>query len=537
MKNSFYISFIIAILYYVTGVISFKLLDGNHIVSMGIFAPEGIALAFALYYGKRVVGGIFIGQLFLAYTNHIETIPAFEIAIINTCEAVFAIYLFNKFKLSKELKTFRDILGLLVLIVFILQPFSAIFSNLALFVHNQSLPNGVVYSTFSWWFGNVMGQLLFTPFLLLFFTHYESDKLKEYIFYGVIYGCYLFFLEIILEISNPFMLMSLSLFVLILVIAKKGIIHGSYLSVVASILDSIFIYCGIGVFSRGNLIDNTIDFNLYILSHIVIVWMFGILLEERKNYEKHLKEKIAQEVQKNKEQQLMMLQQNRLAQMGELISMIAHQWRQPLNNISLVNQILITKYDMHKLDDEAIEYFKIHSKKQIELMSNTIDDFRNFFKNEDEKYNFVVNEVIKGAIDMVEPIFKKHNIKIEFLKQENMMSYGYTNALAQVLLNVLNNANDILSQSKVEQKIVTIRLENVGHNVVVLVEDNGGGIDEKIIDKIFDPYFSTKKDKNGTGLGLYMSKMIMEEQMQGNINVKNTDKGAMFMIVLKGMKI
>jgi len=537
MKNSLYLSFIVACFYYITGFISFKLLDGNHIVSMGIFAPEGIALAFALYYGKRVVGGIFIGQLFLAYTNNIEVIPAFEIATINTCEAIVAIYLFDKFKLSKELKTFRDILGLLILIVFILQPFSAIFSNLALLFHSQPLPNGVVYSTFSWWFGNVMGQLLFTPFLLLFFTHYESEKLKEYILYGLVYGFYLFFLEIVLKISNPFMLMSLSLFVLIFVISKKGIIHGSYLSVVASILDSIFVYFGIGVFSRASLIDNTIDFNLYILAHIVIVWMFGILLEERKNYEKHLKEKIAQEVQKNKEQQLMMLQQNRLAQMGELISMIAHQWRQPLNNISLVNQILVTKYDMNKLDDEAIEYFKTHSKKQIELMSTTIDDFRNFFKNEDEKYNFVVNEVINGAIDMVEPIFKKYKIKIEFIKQENMMSYGYTNALAQVLLNVLNNAKDILIQQEVEQKVVRIKLENVGTNIVVIVEDNGGGISEDILDKVFDPYFSTKKDKNGTGLGLYMSKMIMEEQMQGNISVRNTDEGARFMIVLKGMKI
>jgi len=532
VKKNILLVTVVAFLYYLSGVISLNLLDGNKIISVGVFIPEGIALAFAIYFGKKIIPGIFIGQFILAYTHFIPFVPALEISFINSIEAMMAIYLFDKFKLSKDIKVFRDILGLFILIIFILQPFSAILSNSMLLWDNQIASDDFYNSIFSWWFGNVMGQLLFTPFLLIIFSNYKNINIVEYILYGIGYSLYLFILEIVFDIQNAFLIMSLSISVIIFIIAKKDIVLGSFLSVIIAMSDHFFIHIGIGAFSSDSLLNNTINFNLYLLAHIIIVWLFGILFEERKRHESELKETIRKEVEKNKEQQLFMLQQNRLAQMGELISMIAHQWRQPLNNLSLINQLIIAKYQKDKLDDNIMEYFKDNSKKQIDLMSNTINDFRNFFKNEDKKQDFSLNEVISNAMEMTEPIFNKHKVSVLFDVTKEYMAFGLSNSLIQVILNIINNAKDALIENDIEDKKVKINIIEDENTIIISIKDNAGGIDEGIIDKVFDPYFSTKHSKNGTGLGLYMSKMILEEQMQWKLKVCNTKDGANFKIII-----
>ena len=523
----------IAMLYYIGGAVSLFLLDGNKIVTIGLFIPEGIALAFAIYFGKKVILGIFVGQFILAYTHDVCLFPALEVALINSLEAMLGIYFFKLFKFSKDIRTFKDIVGLFILIIFVLQPFSSILSSSALLFHHQIQESQFYSSMLSWWFGNVMGQLLFTPFLLLLFSNYKNINYREYFIYGISYSIYLYILEIVLHIQNAFLVMSLSISVIVFIIAKKNIVLGSFLSVIIAMSDYFFIYIGVGAFSSNSLMDNTIDFNLYVLAHIMIVWLFGILFEERKRYEKSLKDIIQKEVEKNKEQQLFMLQQNRLAQMGELISMIAHQWRQPLNNLSLVNQLIIAKFQKGGLDENVMEYFKESSKKQIDLMSNTINDFRDFFKNSDEKEEFCLNNVISNAIDMTEPIFKKYNIKVNFNQKETYYVSGYANGLIQVVLNIINNSKDALIEQDIDEKKIDIFIEeDEEENIIIAIKDNGGGIDEDIIDKVFDPYFSTKQSKNGTGLGLYMSKMIIEEQMQWKLKVSNTENGALFQIVI-----
>ena len=538
MGKSIILAVILSFLYFIAGMVSLGLIENHHIVSVGIFIPEGIALAFALYFGKRVIPGIFIGQFILAYEQSISFVASLEIAFINSFEAMLAIYLFKKFKFSNEIKSFRDILGLFIIIIFVLQPFSAILSNIALLLNYQIQYDDFYNALFSWWFGNIMGQLLFTPFLLIIFTNYKSVDFLEYFIYAIIYSVYLYVLEVVFDIENAFLVMSLSISVIIVVIAKKGIVLGSFLSVIIAMSDYFFIYIGIGAFSSGSLIDNTIDFNLYVLAHIMIVWLFGILFEEKKRHESLLEETIRKEVEKNKEQQLFMLQQNRLAQMGELISMIAHQWRQPLNNLSLINQIVANKFQKGKLDDNVMEYFKENSKKQIDLMSNTTNEFRNFFKNEDEKYEFSIVQVISNSIEMTEPVFKKFNILIEFNPEKTYLAYGYSNSLMQVILNIMNNAKDALIEKNIENKKINIDIveDEEENELIISIEDNAGGIDEEIMDKVFDPYFSTKQAKNGTGLGLYMSKMIVEEQMDWKLKVSNTNKGAKFYIVIKPYK-
>ena len=228
-----------------------------------------------------------------------------------------------------------------------------------------------------------------------------------------------------------------------------------------------------------------------------------------------------------------MIQQSRLAQMGEMIAMIAHQWRQPLNNLSLANQLLISKYDKNRLDDKAINYFRKNSKKQIELMSVTIDVFRNFFKSEKIKQRFCVNDTIKAILEMTEAIFMTNGIKINFRAQGAFYTFGYPNELGHAILNIINNAKDALMQRDREDKNIDIAIQELGDEVLICIEDNAGGIKGEIIGRIFDPYFSTKSSKNGTGLGLYMTKMIIEKKMDAKIIVANKKDGACFKIYLK----
>ena len=256
--------------------------------------------------------------------------------------------------------------------------------------------------------------------------------------------------------------------------------------------------------------------------------------EEKDKFNKSLEEKVKIEVEKNREQQLLMLHQSRLAQMGEMISMIAHQWRQPLNSLSVITQTTVFRYKMGTLDDEKMEYFDVNSKKIIKQMSETINDFRDFFKPEKEKVEFCINDIIIESIKIVEPIFKINNVKIIFreLKETDIYMLGYPNELGQAILNIINNAKDALMENSVDEKIVNITLDKNIDKIIICISDNAGGISSEIIDKIYDPYFSTKEGKNGTGLGLYMTKLIIEDHMNGDLRVSNTDVGAIFKISL-----
>lgn len=275
-------------------------------------------------------------------------------------------------------------------------------------------------------------------------------------------------------------------------------------------------------------------FFIIILS-IIIFYYFKQkkLTKEIEILNNSLEIKVKKEVGKNKQQQLLMLRQSRLAQMGEMIAMIAHQWRQPLNNLSLVNQLLLSKYAQGKLTDEAIAYFQKNSKKQIEQMSTTIDDFRNFFKSEKERQRFCVNDIIGKVLGMTEPIYAVDGIKISLHAKSDYYTTGYPNEFGQAVLNIINNSKDALIEKDVKDKYINISIEREEENILITISDNAGGIPENIIDKIFDPYFSTKNDKNGTGLGLYMTKIIIEDHLNAKFIVENSNDGASFKIYLK----
>ncbi|ADV46324.1 transporter substrate-binding domain-containing protein [Nitratifractor salsuginis] len=275
---------------------------------------------------------------------------------------------------------------------------------------------------------------------------------------------------------------------------------------------------------------------LIILIILFAYWRQRKLSRKIKELNDTLEERIEEALQKNREQELFMLQQDRLAKMGEMIAMIAHQWRQPLNNLSLLIQLLVSKYKKGKLDRESIDYFQNNALKQINQMSTTIDDFRNFYKIEKEPEIFCVNESIEHLINLTRMSFSAKNINIVFDAKNDYYYKGHPNELAHAILNIMNNAKDAFSDrdGSIEHKEIRLSLSHIEEDIVLEICDNAGGIPEGIIDKIFDPYFSTKQDKNGTGLGLYMTRVMIVEHMGSTISVRNTTQGACFTITLKG---
>ena len=215
-----------------------------------------------------------------------------------------------------------------------------------------------------------------------------------------------------------------------------------------------------------------------------------------------------------------------------MISMIAHQWRQPLNSLGISVQVLEQKYYNAQVDDDYMQGYKEKSMKLINHMSDTIDDFRSFFKPQKEKEMFSLIEVVDHAIDMLHPLLIQCKIEVIYENKTNVSLLGYKNEVGQAVINILNNAKDALLVKEGETKKIMISFETDEKEIYVTIGDNGGGISDDIIDKIFDPYFSTKENRNGTGLGLYMTKIIIEEHCKGRLLVENSTAGALFTIVL-----
>ena len=257
------------------------------------------------------------------------------------------------------------------------------------------------------------------------------------------------------------------------------------------------------------------------------------LIKEEKKINEHLEKKVDEEQSKQKEQEQLLIQQTRLAAMGEMIGNIAHQWRQPLNALGLVFQNLKFSYEIGELNDEVMNRTVSKAEMLTKNMSKTIDDFRNFFRPNKAKEYFDINKSVLDAVALVESTFEHHNIKLEKdFKEEKIEVFGFPNEFSQVILNVISNAKDALSENKIETPIVKIETKVENNFVYISIKDNAIGINEEIINKIFEPYFTTKDEVQGTGIGLYMSKIIIEKNMNGKIYVENSSDGATFIIKL-----
>ena len=268
-------------------------------------------------------------------------------------------------------------------------------------------------------------------------------------------------------------------------------------------------------------------FVVLIITFLIVVLRFGHHLEvtvklrtrELKHLNENLEERVRLEVEKSTQQEKQMVQQSRSAAMGEMMGAIIHQWKQPLNALSVANSGTKLALMVGDIPKEEIEKTTNIIEKQIGIMNSTMEDFRNFFKPQKLRtYN--VNNSINDVINLIGKIYETSNVFIKVDLSDGVSTSGYPNELNQVIINILNNARDIIQETNCEIRDIFVKTFTEDDKVVITISDCAGGVPEDIIDKIFEPYVTTKSDDKGTGIGLDMSKTIVEK-VNGSISVKN----------------
>jgi len=300
-------------------------------------------------------------------------------------------------------------------------------------------------------------------------------------------------------------------------------------------------------------INNYSDFSdikqnilLIFLSNITValknLFLHHQVVETLDDQKKELENKVKAAVHEVTKKDKLIQQQSRLAQLGEMISMIAHQWRQPLNAIAANAIGIETKLSLWEDDEDMLTkkgQIELHSfvnsklnniERYVQSLSMTIDNFRDFYKPTKEKRLVTINNSIKQALDIVETSMQTKSIEINKEFNSIIELELFSHELMQVILNLLKNSQDNFEEKDIQEAKISIITNDIQGGIRVDIVDNGGGIPKDINDKIFDPYFSTKSEKNGTGLGLYMSKLIIEEHHNGKLQYKNTEDGVCFTI-------
>ncbi len=240
-----------------------------------------------------------------------------------------------------------------------------------------------------------------------------------------------------------------------------------------------------------------------------------------------LEQRVTEEILKNKEKQKILFLQSRMASLGQMLENIAHQWRQPLTELSIII-FNIKKSAKNKNLNKLDEYYK-ESLCTIENMSQTIDDFTNFFNPNKEKENFFIDYAIDEALIIINKLLKKENINI-IKKYEKLKLLGVVNELAQVIINLIQNSSEAFGVNKNNFKSINIEILKKDKYAIIKYFDNAGGTTNEVLDKLFEPYFTTKYQSNGTGLGLFISKMIIEKSLNGTLEAKNIEDGLQFTI-------
>ncbi|MDF1879856.1 hypothetical protein JHD50_00835 [Sulfurimonas sp. MAG313] len=309
------------------------------------------------------------------------------------------------------------------------------------------------------------------------------------------------------------------LFVFIGSLWYSGVEFNFYLSIILSI----FTYV---------VIKASLDVHNGLKRSIELKELYHKAQEELKIMNDSLEDRVLNEVDKNRRKDQQMLEQSRFAQMGEMISMIAHQWRQPLASISATTGAMSLHLQLEEFNQKYIEDRIEKVNTYTQYLSTTITDFRNFFKPDKEKTMTSLNDIVLGSLKIIGTSIESDGISVETFLESKIEFLSYPNELKQVLLNILKNAQDVFTENSIKSPCICITTKNIENEVELCISDNAGGIDEKRIAYIFDPYFTTKEKKDGTGLGLYMSKLIVEDHCDGSIQVRNVDDGACFTLTL-----
>ncbi len=247
-----------------------------------------------------------------------------------------------------------------------------------------------------------------------------------------------------------------------------------------------------------------------------------------RDYQKDLEERVQREIEERLKQQSILIQQSKMAELGNLIGIISHQWKQPITVLGMLIDILDLDFKNDELTSESLSDFCNQAKEQIQFISHTIDDFKEFFKPSQKKAEFDVKDAIGEILRLFKKMFEKFGITIEIIEREPIKLFGFKNYFKQVVLNLLNNAKDAIIENGRRVGRIVIEIENK----TIKFKDNGGGIKEDVIDLLFNNFVSTKGE-NGTGIGLSMSKKILVDEFNASIYAKNWESGAVFIINFK----
>jgi signal transduction histidine kinase len=274
--------------------------------------------------------------------------------------------------------------------------------------------------------------------------------------------------------------------------------------------------------------------HLALIALVVLIYIVYYLKNRKQQIQQmnsKLQEMVDEKIKENEKQRQELFAQQKKGAMGDLIGIIAHQLKQPLNSISLTKEIIIADYEDAKIDDRSIEYFDDSISKQVSFMSRSIDDLRNFFRPDKKPMEFSVKDAIEKAVAIIYKSIHNKGIEVEIDIQKDSKIVGIETELEQVIINLVTNAKDVLVQRKIENPYILIQSFIKDTHIIITVQDNGGGVDKSIINNIFDLYFTTKGE-SGTGIGLNLAKMIVKDSMSGDIFAKNSKDGAVFVIEL-----
>jgi signal transduction histidine kinase len=254
--------------------------------------------------------------------------------------------------------------------------------------------------------------------------------------------------------------------------------------------------------------------------------------QELQELNQKLELRVKEEVQKSRDKDSILIHNSKLAQMGEMMSMIAHQWRQPLSAISAASTGLQVKIELGKYDEDLFLNSLEKIEEYVYHLSSTIDDFTDFFKPSKKREVTTLQKLVDKALFILSSSFSKNSISVVVDHKESVTLETFSNEVIQVLINLLKNAENILVKRGVNEPKIEINCFEKDSKKYIEISDNAGGIDEGILDKIFESYFTTKEREDSTGLGLYMSKFIIEDSCKGKLKVENAPLGAKFTIVL-----
>ncbi|KYJ86479.1 MASE1 domain-containing protein [Sulfurovum riftiae] len=529
--------FIMALVYYFAGILSLSVSNENNIVTIVIFAAEGFALAAVLLFGRSIWPGIFIGQFLLALNQDISLLPSLGIAMVNTLEALLAWKIFRYFGFNKDLKSAKDLFGLFFMIAFFLQPFSAFFGTLILYSASIVDSHEYLNTLFSWWFGNTLGQMLWTPMLLLLYANRRNLHIFEFLLTGFFFILLAYLIFMVLPVSNLSIIILITLPLSIYIAIKKGLLCASVMIGILSLVSIYATYRNVGIFSSMSMMDNIINLNFYILSHILIVLGVGALYTEAKEAKEALKKlnlslesEIKTQVETLNRQNILMIQQAKLASMGEMLGMIAHQWRQPLNRINSNIAVLNSVIEEKDFDNPMLKKKLENIKTQTRFMSDTIEDFSSFFHPDKKAKYFQPYILVQKALTLID--IKNQQVSARLQGDTDIKVLSYKNEYLQVILSILHNAIENFAVTHTTDPLLDIVLKEDDTHTILSIQDNGGGIRHEKIETIFDPFVTTNQSGKNSGLGLYMAKLLIEESMHGTLDVSNRNGGACFTITL-----